>query len=103
MHWMIADESRPLAEFAAEPDAVIRALRANGQPLTLTVEGRPSVVVQDASAFGAMLDRLERLETIAPIRAGLAQVAAGKTRAAAEVLDEIARKHGIAASDDECW
>ena len=100
MHRIVAEESRPLAEFAAQPDAVLRELRASGRPLTLTVDGQPSVVVQDASAFGELLDRLERLETIAALRESFAQDAAGQTVPFDEAMDEIARKYDLPALED---
>ena len=45
--------------------------------------------------------RAERAETIAAVRVGLADVAAGRTRPAAEVFAELARKHNIPTRDSE--
>jgi hypothetical protein len=58
----------------------------------LTVNGRAEVVVQDAAAYQALLDRVE---TIEGIQRGLQDVKAGRVKPAKQVFDRLRRKHGI--------
>ncbi len=44
----------------------------------LTVNGRAELVVQDAASYQEILDRLERAETLAAIRQGIAQAQRGE-------------------------
>ena len=61
-------------------------------PLVLTVNGRAELVVQDAAAYQALLDRVEAIEGI---QRGLADVKAGRTRPARKVFARLRRTHGI--------
>ena len=61
-------------------------------PLVLTMNGRAELVVQDAAAYQALLDRVEAIEGI---QRGLADVKAGRTRPARKVFARLRRKHGI--------
>ena len=58
----------------------------------MLVNGRAELVVQDAAAYQALLDRVEAIEGI---QRGLADVKAGRTRPARKVLARLRRKHGI--------
>jgi len=58
----------------------------------LTVNGKAEIVVQDAEAYQALLDRIE---TIEGIQRGLADVKAGSTKPAPQVFARLRRKHGI--------
>ena len=58
----------------------------------ITINGKAEVVVQDAEAYQELL---ERVETIEGIQRGLADVKAGRTKPAREVLNRLRRKHGI--------
>ena len=54
--------------------------------------------------FESLIERADyqretRDETLAAIREGLADAAAGRSRPAREALEELARKHGIATSE----
>jgi PHD/YefM family antitoxin component YafN of YafNO toxin-antitoxin module len=87
--------SDSLANFTTNPSPFLEKLRKSGDPLLLTVEGRPELVVQDAGSYQRMLDAVDRLEAIAGVKQGLNDVAAGRTRPMREVLEEQARKHNL--------
>jgi predicted transcriptional regulator len=53
-------------------------------------------VVQDAASYQAMLDRLHHMETIAAIQEGMASAERGELKPAAQVLDEMRARHGLA-------
>lgn len=61
-------------------------------PLVPTVNGKAELVVQDAAAYQALLDRVD---TIEGIQRGLADVKAGRTRPAKQVFDRLRRRHRI--------
>ncbi len=60
--------------------------------MVLTVNGKAELIVQDAGAYQALLDRVEALEGI---QRGVADVKAGRTKPAQQVFDKLRRKHGI--------
>ncbi len=51
-----------LTDFKRNVKHFIERIKATKSPLVLTVNGRAEVVVQDASAFQEMIDKLERTE-----------------------------------------
>jgi len=64
----------------------------------LTVNGKAEVVVQDAAAYQRLVElaaKADREETIAAIRAGLADAEAGRTKPARKALQALAKKYGI--------
>ena len=64
---------RSLTDFQRNVKHYVKQLKDTRNPLVLTVNGKAEVVVQDAEAYQTLLDRLERTETIAAIRQGLAE------------------------------
>ena len=76
----------------------LQQLHKTGEPVVLTVNGKAQVVVQDACAYQRLLEqaaKVDRDETVAAIRAGLADVKAGRTKPARAALKALAKKHGI--------
>ncbi len=64
-------EVRSVTEFQRNLKGYVGRLRAKKTPLVLTVNGRAELIVQDAGSYQALLDRLERAETIAAVRQGM--------------------------------
>jgi prevent-host-death family protein len=90
-----------LSNFASNPAPYLEKLRQSGEPLVLTVEGQGEVVVQDAATFRRFQQQLDRLETIAAVKAGLRDVAEGRTQPMRKALAEIAAKHELPPAQDE--
>lgn len=88
----LANDIRSLSDFKRNTAELLDRLRKTGHPLVLTINGKAEVVVQDAGAYQALLDRVE---TIEGIQRGLADVKAGRTKPARQVLDRLRRKHRI--------
>ncbi len=88
----LANDIRSLSDFKRNTVELLDRLRETGGPLVLTVNGKAEVVVQDAAAYQALIDRVE---TIEGIQRGLADVKAGRTKPAKQVFDRLRRKHGI--------
>jgi prevent-host-death family protein len=88
----LANDIRSLSEFKRNTVDLLDRLRKTGHPLILTINGKAELVVQDAAAYQALLDRVEAIEGI---QQGLADVKAGRTKPARRVFDRLRRKHGI--------
>ncbi|MBL7645121.1 MAG: type II toxin-antitoxin system Phd/YefM family antitoxin [Candidatus Hydrogenedentes bacterium] len=56
----------------------IARLRSSGQPEVLTVDGKAEVVVQNAAAYQALLDRLDSIEAVAAVRASMVEFERGE-------------------------
>jgi prevent-host-death family protein len=88
----IANDIRSLSDFKRKTSELLGRLKKTGHPLVLTINGRAEVVVQDAHAYQALLDRIETIEAL---QRGFADVRAGRTTAAHTVFARLRRKHGI--------
>ena len=88
----IANDIRSLNDFKRNTSKLLERLKKTGTPLVLTINGRAEVVVQDAEAYQELV---QRAETIEGLQRGLADVKAGRTKPAREVLNRPRRKHGI--------
>jgi prevent-host-death family protein len=87
-----------LTNFKRETARFLKQLRKTGEPVVLTVNGKAELVVQDAASYQRLMEMKERLETIAAVKEGLEDVAAGRTRPMRTALAELGRKHGITAA-----
>jgi len=73
-----AEERYSLLEFTQHAMDHLARLKSTGQPEVLTVNGRAEVVVQDAAAYQALLDRLDTVEAIASIKASMTEFKRGE-------------------------
>lgn len=88
----LANDIRSLSDFKRNTVALLERLRKTGNPLVLTVNGKAELIVQDAAAYQALLERVEAIEGM---QRGLADVKAGRTGPARKVFDRVRRKHAI--------
>jgi prevent-host-death family protein len=88
----IANDIRSLSDFKRRTSELLEHLKSTGNPLVLTINGKAEVVVQDAAAYQALLDRID---TIEGIQRGLADVKARRTTPARQVFKRMRRKYGI--------
>ena len=84
-----------LTHFKRNTSEVIGQLKATGQPMVLTVNGKAEVVVQDAVSYQRMLDLVDRAEAIVGIKKGLQSVARGEGIPAEEAFAKFREKHNI--------
>ena len=87
--------TQPLAAFRDNPAELLRQLESTGRPITLTVDGKPKAILQDPAEYERMLDLLDEADAREGIRRGLEDIAAGRTRPAQEVFDELRAKYRI--------
>lgn len=91
-----------LTNFKRQTAEYLRQLHESGSPMVLTVNGKAEVVVQDAAAYQRLVElaaRADQQETVAAIRAGLADAEAGRVKPAREALQALAKKYGITDSE----
>jgi PHD/YefM family antitoxin component YafN of YafNO toxin-antitoxin module len=86
---------RPLSELETHTVEWVEELRNTELPLVLTVDDQATVIMQDAASYRRMVDRLEELETIQAIQAGIDDVAAGRTIPVAEAMEQLREKFGL--------
>jgi PHD/YefM family antitoxin component YafN of YafNO toxin-antitoxin module len=88
-------EIHSLTDFLRNHKAHMARLKETHAPEVLTVNGKAEVVIQDATSYQAMLDRLHHMETIAAIQEGMASAERGELKPAAQVFDEMRAKYGL--------
>ena len=84
-----------LTDFKRNTAEYVKKIKKSKNPLVLTVNGKAEIVVQDAEAYQAMLERIERAEAVAAIRKGMDEFERGEGRPARQALEEMRQKHGI--------
>lgn len=94
-----ADETYSLLEFTQHAMDHIARLKSSGQPEVLTVDGKAEVVVQDAEAYQALLDRLDSVEAIAAVKASMVEFERGEGISVREGFAALREKHGISSLD----
>ena len=88
----LANDIRSLSDFKRNTVDLLDRIRKTGNPMVLTINGKAELVVQDAEAYQALLDRVETLEGIPR---GVVDVKAGRTKPAQQVFARLRRKHGV--------
>ena len=85
----ISRDIQSLSNFKRNTSGFIEQMKETGEPVILTVNGKAEVVVQDAISYQKLLDKIEKLETIAGIKQGLADIESGQTRPLTEFEREM--------------
>lgn len=86
---------QPISNMKRQSAKLLKQLEESGDPIILTRNGRPCVVVQDAEAYQGLMDMKERYETMLKVRQGLDDVKHKHTRPADVVLAELDKKHEL--------
>ena len=84
-----------LTYFQRNTVEVIEQLKATGEPMVLTVNGKAEIVVQDARSFQRMLELVDCAEAIIGIKKGLESMARGEGIPAEEAIEKLRKKHNI--------
>ena len=75
----ISKDIHSLSDFNRNTVEFLDQMRGTGHPVVLTINGKAELVVQDATSYQKLLDRLDHLEALGGIERGLADVQAGRT------------------------
>jgi prevent-host-death family protein len=84
-------ETMPLSELESSGAKVVARLRAAGNPVVLTEDGKPSVVLLTAAQFEELSDRKD---FVTEVREGLAEVEAGRTMSTEELTARLEKRFG---------
>jgi len=91
----ISKDIHSLSDFKRNTSDFVERMRGSGHPLVLTINGKAEIVVQDASAYQKLLDRVDELEALEGIRRGLSDVEAGRTTPLRKFEREFRKKHAL--------
>lgn len=61
----LSQDIQSLSTFKRNTNEMIEQMKAKGNPLVLTVNGKAEIVVQDVEAYQKLLDKIARLEALA--------------------------------------
>jgi PHD/YefM family antitoxin component YafN of YafNO toxin-antitoxin module len=86
---------RKLSDFRQNATAHLDRLAESGGVEILTVNGEAKGVVMSPKVFDEINERIERLETTASVRRGLADVAAGRMWPARKAIKALAAELGL--------
>lgn len=89
------EDIHSLSDFARNARKHVERLRATRRPEILTVNGTAELVVQNAAAYQALLDRLEEAETLLALDEAAAEIARGEGSPAAEALPRLRKRLGV--------
>ena len=84
-----------LTDFLRNHKVHLSRLKETRKPEVLTVNGKAEIVIQDAVSYQEMLERLERMETIAAIREGIEAAERGELKDATQVFAEMKAKYEL--------
>lgn len=76
-----------ISNFKRQTAKLMKRMKKSGEPLILTVHGKPELVVQDAITYERWLEVIERAEAIVGIQQGLESMRRGEGKSIAEVFD----------------
>ncbi len=88
-----------LSVFKRDSSKFMRQLKQTRQPIVLTVNGKASIVVQDAESYEELLRAKEKLDALKGIQRGLADVKAGRAIPSDEFFREFFARYD--APDEE--
>lgn len=84
-----------LTNFQKNVKSIVAKLEASKEPLVLTVNGKAKLVVQDAGAYQAMIDEIEKGRLEEALREGVRAANEGRTRPFEDVVCELKAKYGL--------
>jgi prevent-host-death family protein len=91
----ISRDIHSLSDFKRNTSGFLEQMRESGHPVVLTINGKAELVVQDASSYQKLRDRIDELEALEGIKRGLADVEAGRVTSLKQFEREFRAKRGI--------
>jgi PHD/YefM family antitoxin component YafN of YafNO toxin-antitoxin module len=91
----LARDINSLSNFKRDTSRFIEQMKETGNPVVLTVNGKAELIVQDTESYQKLLERLDRLEAIAGIQQGLADIKAGRTQELGDFAQKMQSKYEI--------
>ncbi|MEZ5345958.1 MAG: type II toxin-antitoxin system Phd/YefM family antitoxin [Pyrinomonadaceae bacterium] len=91
----LSKEVQSLSVFKRDSSKFVDQLHKTKQPIVLTVDGKESLVVQDAESYHELLAAKEKIETLKAIQKGLVEVKKGESKPSDEFFAEFFTKYNI--------
>ena len=84
-------------EAQGDPTAAsyVDRMEREGRPITLRIDDRPALQIEDERAYQILWELVDRIETIEAVRDGLQQVEEGRTIPLEELDRRLRKKHGL--------
>jgi prevent-host-death family protein len=84
-----------LTDFQRNAKKYVNKINKTRQPLVLTVNGKPGLVVHDAESYQQLMDKITALEDLEAIREGIQDVEAGRVIPWEQAEAELRKELGI--------
>jgi prevent-host-death family protein len=91
----LSRDIQSLSVFKRDTSKFVRQIKKTKQPIVLTVNGKAAAVVHDPDSYQEYLREKNRMETIAGVKRGIADMKAGRVTDAEDVFRELEAKFGI--------
>jgi prevent-host-death family protein len=95
----LSQDIHSLSDFKRKTTDFVARMKKSGHPVVLTINGKAELVVQDAASYQRLLELAERAEMMEFLRESRQDIEAGRTEAAIEALQRLARKHKLNQED----
>jgi PHD/YefM family antitoxin component YafN of YafNO toxin-antitoxin module len=92
----LIEEFKTVEELRQSTDAIVAQVRESGQPVSITLEGKPAVVMLDAKVFEHMLRTLNLARLMGPAEEDLR---AGRTKPLDQFMREFCLANQIPPAD----
>ena len=92
---MDARHIHSLTDFLRNHKVHVKRLKKTHIPEILTVNGKAEIVILDVNSYQALMEKLDRIETIEAIREGLAAAERGELKPADQIFAEMRAKYGF--------
>lgn len=91
----LSRDIQSLSVFKRDTSKFVRQIKKTKQAIVLTVNGKAAAVVHDPDSYQEYLREKNRMETIAGVKRGIADMKAGRVTDAEDVFRELEAKFGI--------
>ena len=95
----LSRDIQSLSVFKRDSAKFMRQLKKTKEPIVLTVNGKASIVVQDAESYEKLLKTKEKMDALKGIQNGLADLRAGRAILSDDFFVEFFSKYDIPESE----
>ena len=95
----VVRDIQPLSLFKRNSASFVKQVKQTGNPIVLTINGKPELVVLDARAYQSMVEEQERMATIAAVKRGIEEMKRGEGTPENEFWEEFLERNGISETE----
>lgn len=86
---------QPISNLKRQSAKLLEQLAESSDPIILTKNGQPCIVVQEAGAYQELFELKEKYDAMIKVRQGLEDVKQKRTRPADEVFEELEKNYAL--------